>query len=130
MKNTLLDVKVELHCQKYKELEKLETELDTVISNTEVCWDFLYKHIYNKYTQKLTAPNIDVILTEKPLRVHLYWDKDISLFFEIRSHEEIYVQSMYKKDVLTGWRNYLNLSKLVIFKELEDALLLFTEEAQ
>jgi len=130
MKNTLLDVKVELHCQKYKELEKLETELKNLITNAEVCWEFLYVHTYNKYSQKLTAPNIDVVITEEPLRVHLSWDTEWSLFFEIRSHEEIYVQSMYKKNVLTGWRNYLNLGKLSMFKELEDTLLLFTEEAQ
>lgn len=120
------DVYNYLHNQ--REIERLAfgLQLDLVIDNAQKCWRFIYDTIRNKYDRELNAPYICISLN--PIIVHFTWDNgNDELYFEIRSHKEIYICFNYGYGIKTGWKMYLQLDNLRTTEQLESALLIFTK---
>lgn len=113
-----------------KEKKVFEVELDQVIQNAQQCWTFLFNDLSDRHNQKLAAPNIEVISTENPRRTHFSWRKDnYFLFLEIKNQAEIYVEFGEGENIFSRRKTYLNLDNFFI-DEIENVLLLFTEEVQ
>lgn len=113
-----------------KEKKVFEVELDQVIQNAQQCWAFLFNDLRDRHNQKLAAPNIEVISTEEPVRTHFSWKRDnYFLFLEIKNQAEIYAEYGEGESIFTRRKIYLNLDNFFI-NDIEDILLLFTEEAQ
>lgn len=119
-----------LHWLRVKEKKVFEVELDQIIHNSQQCWTFFYNHLLDKHNQKLTTPSIDVCAESDYKRVHFTWKKDNYFFFlEIKNHAEIYVEFGKGESIFSRRKTYLRLDDFTI-DEIEDVLLLFTEEAK
>lgn len=119
-----------LHWLRIKDKKVFEVELDQVTHNAQQCWKYLYDVLLDKHNQKLTAPTIEVISREKPMRTHFSWKKDnYFLFLEIKNQAEVYAEYGESESIFSRRKTYLRLDDFTI-DEIEDVLLLFTEEAQ